>query len=79
MSTQLAQYQLVRVRRLLHESPHYDGWKVNQRPPALGDVGTIIDILQAPGVPDDYVVESSGADGVSIWLGDFLEEELEPV
>lgn len=78
MSTQLAQYQLVRVKCLLRDPSHYDGWKVNQRPPAVGDVGTILDILRAAGVPDNYVVESSAADGVSIWLGDFLAVELEP-
>ena len=78
MGTQLAQYQLVRVRSLRHDPAHYDGWNVNQRPPAVGDVGTIVDIFRAPGVPENYVVESSGPDGVSIWLGDFLAEELEP-
>jgi hypothetical protein len=35
-----------------------------------------VDILQAPGEPEGYVVESSGPDGVSIWLGDFKAEEL---
>jgi hypothetical protein len=78
MRPQLEQYQLVRVVRLLHEPAHYDGWKVNQRPPSIGDVGTIVDILHAPGLQDDYVVESSGPDGVSIWLSDFLAAELEP-
>jgi hypothetical protein len=78
MGAQLEPYQLVRVARLLHESAHYDGWKLNQRPPGVGDLGTIVDILHAPGVPDGYVVESSGEDGVTIWLGDFLAEELEP-
>ena len=50
---------------------------MNQRPPALGDVGTLLDILTAPGVPRKYVVECSGKDGVSIWLADFFEDEIE--
>jgi hypothetical protein len=79
MGTQLAQYQLVRVRSLLQDPAHYDGWNENQRPPAVGDVGTIVDIFHAPGVPENFIVESSGPDGESIWLGDFLVEELEPV
>lgn len=75
----LKQYRLVRVRQLLQPPAEYDGWRVNQRPPQIGDVGTLLDILHAPGLPDRYVVESSEADGVTVWLGDFLAEELEPL
>ena len=71
------EYSLVRVRQLLHPPAHYDGWCINQRPPQVGDTGYVIDILQAPGLPDNYVVECSGPDGVDIWLGDFTAEELE--
>jgi hypothetical protein len=63
---ELRLYEQVRVVRLLHPPEHYDGWRVNQRPPAVGDIGYLIDILQTPGVPDG-------------WLGDFLADELEPV
>jgi uncharacterized protein YjaZ len=75
----LKQYGLVRVRQLLQPAVDYDGWRVNQRPPNVGDVGTLLDILQAPGLPDRYVVEASGADGITVWLGDFAGEELEAV
>src|SRR5262249_15093549 len=75
----LKQYGLVRVRQLLQPAVEYDGWRVNQRPPQLGDVGSLLDILNAPGLPDRYVVESSGADGITVWLGDFAAEELEAV
>lgn len=77
--SKLRQYERVRVVRLLHPPDHYDGWRVNQRPPVIGDTGTLIDILHAPDGSVDYVVESSGPDGVSIWLGDFLAEEIEPI
>jgi hypothetical protein len=76
---ELRKYERVRVVRLLHHPEHYDGWRFNQRPPAVGDIGHLIDIFSAPGAPDDYVVEACGPDGVTIWLGDFLAEELEPV
>ncbi len=76
---ELRLYERVRVVRLLRPPEHYDGWRINQRPPAVGDVGYLIDVLQAPGVPDGYVVEAAGPDGVDIWLGDFLAEEIEPV
>lgn len=75
----LQQYGMVRVRKLLKPPNEYDGWRLNRRPPSLGDVGCIVEILQAPGLPDSYIVESSGADGVTIWLGDFCEDELEPL
>jgi hypothetical protein len=75
----LEQYGLVRIRHLLRPAPEYDGWRVNQRPPQVGDVGTLLDILHASGLPDRYVIESSGADGVTVWLGDFVAEELDPL
>jgi hypothetical protein len=74
----LKQYSVVLVRQLLHPPEHYNGWKVNSRPPQVGDRGTIVDILSAPGVPDSYIVESSDEHGVAIWLGDFSSEELVP-
>jgi hypothetical protein len=75
----LEQFRLVRICRLLQPVAKYDGWRVNQRPPQVGDVGTLLDILHTPGLPDRYVVESSGSDGITVWLGDFAAEELEPV
>jgi hypothetical protein len=75
----LKQYGLVRVVQLLHRPEAYDGWRVNRRPPQVGDIGTLVDILHAPGLADKYVVEASGPDGVTSWLADFAAEELEPV
>jgi hypothetical protein len=67
---------MVRIRRLLRTPESYDGWCVNRRPPRVGDVGTVVDILRAPELPDRYVVEASGPDGITIWLGDLEAEEL---
>lgn len=75
----LRKYSKVRVRRLLRLLEEYDGWRVNQRPPQVGDVGVVVDILQAAGEPDSYVVESCGPGGITVWLGDFREEELAPL
>lgn len=71
-------YGGVRVCRLDRPPESYDGWGANQRPPAVGDPGTLIDILEASGLPDRFVVESSSPDGITIWLADFSAEELEP-
>jgi hypothetical protein len=72
-------YGRVLVKRLLRPSESYDGWGVNQRPPLAGDTGCLIEILQASGVPDAYVVERSGPGGVTEWLCEFAADELEPL
>lgn len=77
--TEMRVYREVRIRRLLRQADAYDGWGFNQRAPRVGEVGTLIDFLKAPGAETRYVVELSGPDGATIWLGDFAAEELEPV
>jgi hypothetical protein len=72
-------YEQVRVVRLTRSPDEYDGWRLNQRLPRVGDVGTLIDVLKAPDLPDRYVVEMRGADGVDIWLSEFERDEIEPI
>lgn len=36
-------------------------------------------LLQAPGMPANFGVEASQPDGTTVWLGDFMREELELV
>lgn len=79
MADAIRAYAEVRVRHLLQSPTDYDSWLMNQRAPRVGDVGTVVDILRAPGLPDRYVVECSDSDGTDVWLADFLREELEPV
>lgn len=68
----------VRVRQLLRPPGEYDGWEVNERPPRAGDVGTVVDVLTAPGIAEErYVVECSGPDGITVWPSEFSSEELE--
>lgn len=78
MST-LEQYSRVCVVKLRHPPEKYDGWRLIKRSPQVGDIGTIVDILHALDRPDDYIVESSGPDGITTWLGDFEADELEPL
>ena len=77
MLTPFKQCETVRVRQLIQSADDHDGWRINQRRPLPGDVGTLLDILTSPGLPNKYVVECSGQDGISIWLADFFEEEIE--
>ena len=79
MNKTLKPYAVVRVLTLVRQADDYDGWRVNKRTPAVGDVGTLIDVLAAPGLADRYVVESSDGNGTTVWLGDFLADELEVV
>lgn len=74
---QLKQYHLARIVQLLLPPEVYDGWRINRRPPQIGDAGTIVEILQAPGLSHKYILESSASDGTTIWLGDFDAEEIE--
>lgn len=78
MSTLLKPYVCVRIRQLLQAEESYDGWRMNQRRPQIGDYGTVVDILSAEGLPNKYVVESCLPDGGSLWLSEFYAEELEP-
>jgi hypothetical protein len=48
---QLTPYAVVRVKCLVATGNDYDGWCVNKRPPAIGDVGTLLEVLAAPDLP----------------------------
>ena len=79
METNLAPFAMVRVKLLRESGEQYDGWRLNVRPPAIGDTGAIVDVLQATGLPDKFVVESVVPDGTTLWLADFFAEEIELV
>jgi hypothetical protein len=64
---------------LVQPPSDYDGWRLNKRPPRIGDVGTLLDILHADGLPDRYVVECCETNGTAVWLADFHSDELEPL
>jgi hypothetical protein len=76
--SRIHEYDVVRVRRC-PPPDRIDGWRVNRRAPAVGDTGTVVDVLRAHGLPELLVVECSGPDGVDEWLAEFVEDELEIV
>ena len=76
--TALKQYDRVRVKCLFRSPSEYDGWRANKRAPAVGDIGALVDILRAEGMPNRFVVECCQPEGVTLWLADFAEDELEP-
>lgn len=80
LATEPELVEYARVRALLHDPAHYNGWGVNLRPPEVGNIGIIIDILRAQSGAVGYVVEGSRReDGENLWLSDFSAEELEAV
>jgi hypothetical protein len=68
MNNDLKPYAIVRIKKLDQEPDEYDGWRFNERLPRVGDLGVILDILSAIGLPEKYVVENSASDGTTIWL-----------
>jgi hypothetical protein len=72
----LTQYSAVRIVALSKPADAYDSWGINQRAPALGDIGTIIEILRSDDGAVTYVVECVNPDGSSEWLDDFTASEL---
>ena len=78
--SKLELYGQVRVTKLVRESHDYDNWNNNQYSPKVGEVGYLIDVLEAEGVPPHYLVEKSDPEtGFTLWLSEFLEEEIEPL
>ncbi len=76
----IKQYEMVRIARLHYAPEHYSSLEHNDRLPAIGDIGCVIEIFQKPGLPDGYLVECPKADtGENIWLCTFMADELERV
>jgi hypothetical protein len=51
-------------------------WRINQRPPQIGDIGAIVEILQVTNLLTAYVVECSNQDGTAVWVSEFFAEEI---
>ncbi len=74
----LLQYNIVRVRKLLHkDNEYYDPWHINKKTPQIGDTGTIVEIVHAPRHSDGYIVEMLENGPNTACLSIFEEEELE--
>ncbi len=71
------EYDVVKVVRLLTDSRRIDGTESIMRQPQVGDVGTIVYVLDDSGDESKYIVESVNQDGMTVWLADFNHSELE--
>ncbi len=77
--TPLKLYDMVRVVKMCRPIEDYEGWGGSKRSPQVGDKGAFIELLQAPNLPDHYVVESVTPDGDTLWISEFLIDEIEPI
>jgi hypothetical protein len=69
------EYDNVRIVKLLKNDRPYTGSKSVSRPPKIGDEGAIVHVLE---VGKAFIVENVAANGYTVWLADFVAEELEP-
>lgn len=70
-------YCLVRIVKLLRPSDQYDPWQLNVSCPQIGNIGTLVDTLEAPNLSRKFIVESCDSQGYTIWLSEFDAEELQ--
>jgi hypothetical protein len=71
----LGAYDTVRVTGLLLKNRFVDGTAGVVRQPQIGDTGTVLHVLGAGSV----AVECIDANGFTLWVADFSEDELELV
>lgn len=79
MVNRIREFDIVRVVRLLERDRPFDGTVSVQRPPRLGDVATVVHEYDASHVNTPVAVEMVDEEGMTVWLADFLREELELV
>ena len=70
-------HQVVRVIRVPEGQSTWVLTGAESRVPCTGDTGTVIEIYSDP--REAYCVEAVAPDSRTIWLLDFLPEELEPL
>ena len=73
----LKDFDTVRVVRLLYSERKYDGSQGVMRPPRIGDTGAIVHIYSVDDKATVYMVENVAPNGYTIWLADFLPDEID--
>lgn len=74
----MKEFDNVIVVQLLQPDRHYDGTATVMRPPRVGDTGTIVNVDTVDGEDTGYMVENVDVEGNTIWLADFLPNEIAP-
>jgi hypothetical protein len=77
---EIAEHDTVRIIGLTGSAEDHLVVSTSERPPRVGDVGTVVDIAdRLGGVGRHYIVELAHADARPIWLAVFARHELELV
>jgi len=71
----LIEYTQVRIVRLNKDNRPFTGSGNVSRAPQIGDEGIIVEVLDSG---KEYIVENVTPDGYTVWLADFVADELEP-
>lgn len=79
MSEPPALFATVVVRHLLRDAASYDPWRTNARPPRIGDIGAVVEVLAQSARSPRFIVECIAEDGSTSWLSEFDSPELEVV
>jgi hypothetical protein len=66
----------VQVVRLNNSTREVDGTEGVRRQPRVGDLGTVVALLQRGADPPGYYVECVDNDGLTVWLTQFDADEL---
>ena len=69
--------EVVKILKLLDAHRNYDGSQLVLRPPRIGDTGTIVFLHFDDGALSLCTVECVDSEGYTVWLADFLPEELQ--
>ena len=67
------------VRVLSVEGMQWSRFPEDGRPPRIGDVATVVDVLHVPGHPDGFECECVDEHGRTLWVETFHGESLEPI
>ncbi len=70
---ELDQVQVVRLHQAARE---VDGTERVRRQPRVGDLGTVVALLQRGSDTPGYYVECLNEDGLTVWLTEFDRDEL---
>ena len=77
MSIQLQELDSVRVVHVSTQPQDHLLWESSVRSPQVGDVGTVIEILPKRLHTPRYVIECVGANGRTLWMATFGQDDLE--
>ena len=72
----MSELDTVRVEQLLSSNRAFEGTEPIKRAPQPGDLGAVVHVHHQDSMPVLYTVEAVDSNGDTLWLADFVPEEL---